>query len=75
MNGDRTFGRGNAVLALCWLSVLGLAWSAVLGPVLYDLGWIDRHDPDAGIILPLVLGIIGGGALRGHERNGGNGKE
>ena len=70
---DRRWGRGNAVLALCWLSVAGLAWSALAGPVLFAFGVIDEFDPDGGLILPLVIAVIGGGALRGHERKNGGG--
>lgn len=69
MNGDRRWGRGNAVLALCWISVAGLAWSALIGPILNSAGKLPGgFDPDAGLIMPLVLAVIGGGALRAHEK-------
>lgn len=63
---DRRWGRGAAVVALCWLSVAGLAWM-IVGDVLDAAGRIE-HEPHLEIIGPLVLAIIGGGGLRAHER-------
>ena len=76
MNGRR-WGRGNAVLAICWISVLGLAWSAIVGPVLAYFGvGAGEFDPDAGLMIPLVAAVLGGGLLKNHEaKNGHNGQE
>ena len=70
----RPWGRGNAVLAICWIGVLGLTWSAVVGPVLayFNVGPGD-FDPDVELIGPLVLAVLGGGFLRNHEKRNGGG--
>ena len=66
---DRRWGRGSAVLCICWIACAGLAWSAVVGPVLNSTGVLaGDFDPDAGLLMPLVLAVIGGGALRAHEK-------
>ena len=69
---DRRWGRGNAVLALCWLAVAGLTW-AVVARALHDLGYLPDYEADFSDLMPLVLAVVAGGAIRGYERKNGSG--